>query len=149
MFRADISVYSEDDRLLLITEVKGRRGVSTKDVVQMRQKLLAYPVIANTPYFLLALPDYFYLWKHPSSKKAEPDYKIEAKQALAEYLESAKFSLEEVNGEGLELLVSSWLRDLTYINGSKEQNNPTLKWLFESGLYDAIKDGKVLLEVAA
>jgi hypothetical protein len=149
MFKPDIAVYSEDDRLLLTAEVKGRRGVSTKEVIQIRQKLLAYPVISNTPYFLLALPDYFYLWKHPSSKEAEPDYKIDAKQALADSLTSANFSLDKISSEGLELLISSWLRDLTYIDDSNECNNPTLKWFFESGLYNAIKDGKVLLEDAA
>jgi hypothetical protein len=149
MFRPDIRVTTSDNRLLLIAEVKGKRGASSDWVKQMRQLLLASDIIPKSPYFLLALPDYFYLWKNPSSENAEPDYKIEAKQALAAYLESASLSLEKISGEGLELLVSSWLRDLTYLDDSKERDNPSMKWLFESGLYDEIKNGKVLLEAAA
>jgi hypothetical protein len=149
MFKPDIRVTTSDNRLLLIAEVKGKRGASADWVKQMRQLLLASDIIPKSPYFLLALPDYFYLWKTTSDEDAEPDFTIEARQALAGYLESASLSLDKISGEGLELLVSSWLRDLTYLDDSKDSDNPSVKWLVESGLYDEIKNGKVLLDAAA
>jgi hypothetical protein len=43
-----------------------------------------------------------------------------------------------------ELLVYDWLKDLVNSQSSED----SLKWATRSGLYDAIKDGSVAMEVS-
>jgi hypothetical protein len=125
----------------------------------MLRNLLVHGMIASAPYYLLALPDVFYLWKDldPSrlnlhdlpEKEFEPDFKVATTRALAPYIDWPSFSPDDISEPGLELLVSSWLTDLVNDSAlSREAASPDLRWLFDSGLYDAIKGGHVATEVA-
>jgi hypothetical protein len=83
MRRADVAVYSPDGKLQLVVEIKNRPGASAEWVAQMRRNLLVHAVIPPSPYFLLALPDFFYLWIDARSvhELASPDYQIQAQRA--------------------------------------------------------------------
>ena len=78
--RADVAVYSPDNRLQLIVEVKKapRATTKTRDWAELiHRNLLVHAGVPNTPYFLIVMPpDYFYLWKNhsPSSFDRGPDY---------------------------------------------------------------------------
>lgn len=149
--RPDIAAYSPDNELVLIVEVKNKRGASLEWLTQMHRNLIGHSVIPSSRFFLLVMPDYFYLWKDTASQNenAVPDYKIEAGEALRQYTERTSISLDNISSQGLELLVTSWLRDLANSDLSKEKSNPALKWLFDSGLYDSIKNGSIHMEAAA
>ena len=60
---ADIAVYSPDDRLKLVVEVKGYRNATDEWAAQMRRNLLEYNAVPVGEFFLLVLPEYFYLWR--------------------------------------------------------------------------------------
>ena len=111
MRRADVAVYSPDGRLQLVVEIKNRSGASAEWVAQMRRNLLVHAVIPPSPYFLLVLPDFFYLWIDAMSvhELASPDYQIQAAGVLAPYLDPSTQSLKDLNEYSLELLVTSWL----------------------------------------
>lgn len=156
---ADIAVYAPDGTLRLVVEVKNRPGASSGWAARMLRNLLVHEMIASAPYYLLTLPDVFYLWKNLdpsqlnlhglSGEELEPDFEVATARALAPYVDWPSFSPGDVSEPGLELLVSSWLTDL--VNGSElssEVPSPDLRWLFDSGLYDAIKGGHVATEVA-
>lgn len=156
---ADIAVYAPDNTLKLVVEVKNRPGASSRWAARMLRNLLVHGMIADAPYYLLALPDVFYLWKNPNlsapnsrdynGDEVEPDFEIDAAEALAPYLERTPFSPDDVSEYGLELLISSWLTDLVDDPGlSKGTAAPDLGWLFDSGLYEAIRGGRVATEVA-
>ena len=117
----------------------------------MRRNLLSHAVIPLSPYFLLALPDFFYLWTDAASADHEtkPDYQIEASELLASYLDPTIPPLNELSGYGLELVVASWLEDVVYADLRREAVGPNLQWLFDSGLYEAITHGSVAIEATA
>ena len=58
---ADFVVHSPDDLVQLVVEVKSVKGATDEWAAKMRRNLLAYAVIPNSRFFLLALPEYFYL----------------------------------------------------------------------------------------
>ena len=145
--RVDIAVYSPDRKLQLIVEIKNKLDASAEWVIRMRHNLLVHSFIPHVPYFLLVLPDFFYLWKDTTSMNslAKPDYKIEAAKILAPYLKPTR-SLNNLSGYGLELLTISWLEDMVRTNLQQDSVDSSLQWLFDSDLYEAISHGSVVIE---
>lgn len=140
--QADFEVYSPDGRLQLLAEVKSRNGADADWAAQMRRNLFAHLAVPNAPFFLLALPDRFYLWKQPPAKPeiTPPDYEIDATPIVAAYTDDLK---RQLSSYGLELIVYSWLNNLINADLTKETAEPQEVWLFDSGLYQAIKGGSV------
>ena len=145
--RVDIAVYSPDRKLQLVVEIKNKLDASAEWVTRMRHNLLTHSFIPHVPYFLLVLPDFFYLWTDttPMNSLAEPDYKIEATEVLAPYLKSNQ-SLNDISRYGLELLIMSWLEDIVRTDLQRDTVDPSLQWLFDSGLYEAVTRGSVAIE---
>ncbi len=145
--RVDIAVYNPDRELQLVVEIKNKLGASAAWVTRMRHNLLAHSFIPHVPYFLLVLPDFFYLWTDatPVNNLAKPDYKIEAAKILAPYLKPTQ-SLNNLSGYGLELLMTSWLEDIVRTDLQRDAIGPNLQWLFDSGLYEAITRGSIAIE---
>jgi hypothetical protein len=141
---ADIAVFSRDYRITLVVEVKGQKHATDEWAAKLRRNLLAHDMIPPSQYFLLALPDHFYLWKENAEIDLAPaDYKAGTKDVLQHY--AAAVDLEGLSEFGLGLLVTSWLEILTTSQIAKE-DAPELNWVFDSGLYDSIKDGSVRIE---
>lgn len=146
--RPDISVYSEDNTLQLVVEVKNKKGATPEWAANMRKNLFAISLLPYSPYFLLALPDYFYLWKNSGSTVDVklPDYKADSKSILESYLNNSSHDLDTMSEYGLELIINSWLNKLINANITRETAKPQEAWLFDSGLYEAIKHGYVKTE---
>ncbi len=152
--RADIAVHDADGQLQLVVEVKNRSGTSAEWAIQMRRNLLIHGLVSHSPYFLLALPDTFYLWKpHPQHDfETPPDYRIDAVDAFAltDYGTTQLLGdIDQFGHDSLELLVASWLEYLTWADIKQDNARPGPSWLFDSGLYQAIKNGTVTTEVTA
>ena len=145
----DIAVSDPEQKLQLVVEIKSKLGASAEWVIRMRRNLLAHSFMPNAPFFLLVLPDSLYLWTDANlvDGTARPDYKIEATEVLAPYLKSNQ-TVNDLSGYGLELLTISWLEDVIGNDMQRDSVNPNLKWLFDSGLYEAIRHGSVELEAA-
>ncbi|RIK38639.1 MAG: hypothetical protein DCC55_20560 [Chloroflexi bacterium] len=113
----------------------------------MRRNLLAHALVPHTPYFLLVLPDFVYLWKNLDQTiiDSSPDYKVATQIVLANYLQSLPKPLDEISESSLELLINAWLKEIVNTPYS-ELNEPSQRWIIESGLYDAIKHGSVVTE---
>lgn len=155
MRRSDIAVYGPDGTLQLIVEVKNRPGASSEWAARMLRNMVTHTEIPNAPYFMLALPDAFYLWKirGPLSQDLDitesgfkPDHKIDARRVLDPYLDGSLSQLTDISEQGLELVVASWLTDLLNSDLSREKVDSDLRWFFDSGLYDAIQRGFVATE---
>jgi hypothetical protein len=100
------------------------------------------PATAPCPYFLLALPERFYLWKDaPPHLASPPDYDVDAQQVLRPYLDKLQTPLSRLSENSFEHLLRTWLEDLIRSNVDRTQMVQSDKWLIESGLYDAIKLG--------
>lgn len=144
---ADMVVKSSEDNVVLIVEVKARSQVTDEWASTLRRNLVTHQLVPNTAFFLLALKDYFYLWKPNSSNiSAKFDYKIPASSVLDKYLGS--LSLADISGFSLELLVSAWLGDLANSQISEDEY-PEFASIIKSGLYEAIKGGAIQTQVAS
>ncbi len=112
----------------------------------MRRNLFAHSVVPKSPYFLLALPDRFYLWKNtsPAVDIKPPDYTANSKPVLESYIGASY--LDTLSEYGLQMIIKSWLNKLVNANLTKETARPDEMWLFDSGLYNAIRHGYIKAE---
>lgn len=147
--RADVAVYSPDQRLQLVVEVK--KGPQTEKslrnwAAQIHRNLVTHAGIPNAPYFLLViLPGKLYLWKDsdPFNLNKAPDCVIDAEEVLKPYFDQLPVSLEEAREYQLASLIASWLKDLV---NSKPLTDPALTWLVDSGLFEVISNGSVVMQ---
>lgn len=118
---------------------------------RLLRNMLVHEAAPTAPYFMLALPDRIYLWdlRHvPIAEAApHPDYIADAGPVFGSYLNGGATSLADLGEDSLLLIVASWLTELL---GSdplelREQHlEPEMSaLLFDSGLYDAAKQGAV------
>ncbi len=59
--RWDLAVYDSQHQLVLVVEVKSIAGASPEWAARLRRNILAHGTFPNAPFFLVALPDRFYL----------------------------------------------------------------------------------------
>lgn len=145
--QADIAVFSLDDRLQLVVEVKNKKGANLEWVTNMRRNLFAHSAVPNAPFFLLTLPDRFYLWKNANPLElTPPDYEIDPTPILRTYTDTTGVHLNRLSEYRFELIINSWLNSLLNTNLTRETAEPHEAWLFDSGLYEAIKHGSVKTE---
>jgi hypothetical protein len=148
---ADIAVYSPDNRLQLIAEVKSKTGATADWAAQMRRNLLAHSAIPPTHFFLLATPEYFYIWKDgaESPEVKAPDSIVDARPIVDPYIKDTRISREQISDSSLQLILTSWLSSLMNSRLSAESVPQSEKWLFDSGLYEAIKHGSIETEASS
>ncbi len=145
---ADIVVYSPDGTVQLVVEVKSNKNADDNWAAKLRRNLLAHAAVPRSRFFLIALPRYFYLWRGKSARLvAVADYKVPTVEVLGPYL--GGLDPDELGGESFRLLVRSWLTDLLNTRLTREAAGPELQWLFDSGLYEAIRDGSMETKAVA
>lgn len=147
--RWDLTAFNRDNQLVLVVEVKGKLGATKKWADQLRRNIFAHGTFPKAPYFLMAFPDRFYLWKNTKSQPGplEAAYVIDARPILQPYFEQSGLTPDQVSGQSLELIVTSWLGEIMY----KPANELTAsqQWLVESGLHSAIAEGSIAGEAVA
>ena len=145
--KADIVVRSPNNDIKLIVEVKGMGRSSADWAAKFRRNLLMHNVIPRSEYFLLALPDFLYLWRDANtSDVAPPDYIAKTFNVLQRYLTSLDAEPKYIAEEGLQLALTSWLRDATFSPNRPPGGSDAYKLLVESGLLDAIDNAEVSAE---
>ena len=143
---ADFLVTSPDSRVQLAVEAKRHTGANPAWAATFRRNLLAHATGPRAPYFLLALPDHFYLWRDaPAGESVLPQYTIDARAELSPYLAALRSDPAQLSGEGFELLVQAWLSDLLVRgpdgSGQQSTGGPRRAWLVDSGLWNAVRAG--------
>jgi hypothetical protein len=141
--RLDLAAYDRDDQLALVVEVKRKVDASKDWVSQLRRNIMAHGVFPNPPFFLLALPDRFYLWKNGNDNASEPSYAIDAEPLLRPYFERAGVQADKISSQSLELMVAAWLNELVHTGKKPSELESSEQWLIESGLYEALMGGRL------
>ena len=148
-FNADMAIYDKTGQLALVVEAKNKLHTSSSWAAKMRRNMLAHGLMPNPRFFLLALPDRFYLWKNDGvvSEITPPNYEVDPRPFLQTYYNWPERSLISLTGESFELVVSSWLSKLlqTDVLPLELQKQD---WLVESGLFETIKLGHLADQVA-
>ncbi|MES3022009.1 MAG: hypothetical protein V4857_10545 [Pseudomonadota bacterium] len=146
--KPDIVVYSHDQNLLLVVEIKGTPKSDAYWAAKVRRNLAVHAAVPAAPYFLLVVSDHLYLWENEISTEAVlPNYVAETRTVLQKYLPKwKKIQNGPVRESGLELAVRSWLSELTTVDGSAQLDDGANAWLEGSGLQEKIRTGEVRAE---
>lgn len=149
--RADIAVYGKNDSLQLLVEVKSKREKSREWGAKYRRNMYAHGLFPEAPFFLLALPEDFYLWKLTDSNQLktdliEPTFVIDAGPILSQFYNGKELD-KPLSSSSLEIIITSWLRELMFADKSNYQSEFYNDWLIDSGLFDAIHRGYIKTEV--
>lgn len=64
-----------------------------------------------------------------------------AKEIIRPYLGGDDASPNQISTYVMRIIVGAWLADLMNSDLSKENAPPSLGWVFDSGLFEAIKGG--------
>ena len=143
--KADIAVYDADGQLTLVVETKSKLGTSSVWAAKMRRNILAHGLLPKTRFFLLALPDRFYLWKDVSitPEIVRPTYEIDSTPFLQAYYDKSTISPENLSGESFELIVVSWLSEILRADMFPSTHQQNQAWIIKSGLFKAIRKGRL------
>jgi hypothetical protein len=115
----------------LLVEAKSTTAPDNDWLARLVRNLVVHSYPRSNEIFLLALRNYFYVWKHLDAENlTKPDTVARTEDVLAPYLAGIHASLEQINPTTFEMLVRTWLTDLA--TGNLE---PTASaWLREAGL---------------
>jgi hypothetical protein len=127
----DFVLESPSTRTILLVEAKSTSAPSTEWAGRFARKLFADTAPQSDLFFLLVLRNFLYLWKRVPGEGSElPDFSTPTEEALRPYLEKMQTPLKDINPLSFELLVKSWLTDL-----SEGSIPPSVEhWLRDSGL---------------
>jgi hypothetical protein len=143
MVSADIVVYDEYGRIVLLAEVKALPKTTRHWAMETRSEALRLTRDFVPPYFFVIASDFSYLWTSPSSPDAAPDASISTQELFREYLDAVGSNAVDLAPSALELLAGIWLRDLT--NGHTRAPVPPQL----SGLAAAVDNGRIDFPAAA
>jgi hypothetical protein len=127
----DFVVESPHSDNLLLVEAKSISAPSAEWAGRLARNVLANAAPQTNRFLLLVLRNYLYLWKHHPQEGSElPDFSARTEEVLEPYLRHVQTSLHDLSGLSFELLVKSWLTDLT--EGSIPPS--VEKWIRAAGL---------------
>lgn len=94
---ADIAVWSPDNELQLVVEIRNRLGSSSEQAERIYSEAMNAPFVSETPFFLLALPDRFHLWQQENTHGAPepPAFSVEP-EFLEPYLKAHSLKTEDI-----------------------------------------------------
>ena len=147
-YLADIAAFDANKNLVLIVQIKNKVGTNTDWAAKTRRNLITYGNLPEAPFFLLALPDRFYLWKNEFlPDEIPPTYEVDPSPFLKSYFERTNTQPDKITPHGIELLLLSWLQSLVFFQQTQGLSESADKWLFESGLFTAMQGGTVETDV--
>jgi hypothetical protein len=131
---------------ILAVEARNVVSPSPEFAAEFLRNILAHGDIPRSEYFLLGLRNHLYLWRDPKPPVSLPDYEGDTSDALEPYLMRLRRPLDKLSQSGFEMLIQSWVGELV-MGILPNAGDP--KWLVESGLAEAVRDGYIRTNVAA
>jgi hypothetical protein len=143
----DFVAYDDRGQAVLLVEVKSSRETSELWAARFRRNMLAHGTLPRAPFFLIATPERMYFWRQedPSPKEEPPQFTMDATNELKPYFEKFGQAPEKTSGQALELIVFSWLNDIAESGQLRARQDPSLRWLSESGLLEALGRARIEL----
>ena len=141
----DLAAYDRSGQVMVLVQIKTKLGASREWAERFRRNIIAHGSLPPAKFFLLVLPDRFFLWEGAAQSPEEHD----AGPVLRPYFERAGVTPDAISSAGFELIVSSWLSEVLRADPTLDDSDKLPAWLIESGLLDAIQGGYVRHEAAA
>src|SRR5215212_9741573 len=99
---ADFVVEKPDGAIQLLVEAKNTVSPSPEWAARFLRNLFVHAQIPPSPFFLLALRDHLYLWRHPNGEAGPPEFEGDTATALRPYLLRLPGSLENLSQRSFE-----------------------------------------------
>jgi hypothetical protein len=131
---------------ILAVEARNVVAPSAEYAAEFLRNILAHGDIPKTEYFLLGLRNHLYLWRDPTPPVSLPEYEGDTSDALQPYLARLRRPLGKLSQSGFEMLIQSWVGEL--VMGILPDAGDR-KWLVDSGLAAAVRDGYIRTNIAA
>lgn len=144
----DFIAYDADGTVVLLAEAKSRLGTSEMWAAKLRRNMLAHGVLPRAKYFLIATPERMYGWKQESGNEAPPQFTIDARQALGPYFAKLNQDPANVSPRAFELLVLTWLTDISRSAEYRADIDPSLRSLSDSGLLSSLRQAQIEMNPA-
>lgn len=147
---ADFIAYDRQGRAVLLVETKIRRGTSEQWAARLRRNMLAHGTLPWAKYFLIATPERMYLWRQEGVESADapPEFTIDAEKELKPYFEKLRQDPSHIGPQAFELLVLTWLTDVAHSDDRRLKQQPSLRWLCDSGLIESLQRARIEMNAA-
>ena len=141
----DLIAYDPLGQPILLAEVRSTHRTSGQWAARYRRNLLAHGTLPRAPFFLIATPEHMYFWRQedPGQEEKPPHFTLDATQQLRPYFERFRQTPARTGGQALELILFSWLVDLAQSGKSRAEEDPSIRWLSESGLLGALRSARI------
>jgi hypothetical protein len=147
-WQADFAVFSEDGQLAAIAEAKKKTDARPGWATAWFRNYLAHQQSSAPPFVLLATPEKLYVWKRPSEKSSsEPTAVADGRRLFSPYLRS-KLDPADLSSRTFEFVVGAWLDDLSHHLWRPSAPEEIIAFV-ETGLLEAVQNGRVVADVAA
>ena len=146
--QSDLVAFSPKGHLVLIVECKGGMDASPRAAARFRRNLLAHGLIPPVPYYMLAYPGTLFVWKQSTPAEAEADFKASTGSILEHYALGVADPTAGIAGSTLEIVLYSWLGDLTSGLRKPRGDSDADAMLVRAGIYDEIRNGKISSRLA-
>jgi hypothetical protein len=167
---ADATILGRYGSPVLVAEAMSRFDALDRSwAARTFRNLYAHGSVPEVPFFLLALPDAFHLWRDPGQKalkafvegrtsalgepeQVPPDFSVPAWEIVRPYLGrpgGRDPDPREVSSYAMRMVLGAFLADVLnarYVG--REEAPKNLWWLFDSGLYDTMRGGHFAGSVA-
>jgi hypothetical protein len=149
-YLGDILVYNKKRQLVVVVVTANQKGKPREWAAEYRRNLYVNGELPKTPFFIIALPDHFYLWKEVEDDGiVNPTYEMDPRFSLRGFLKSSGLSPDKLSPSSFEFLVSGWFDMLQIVDEKMDicsqhsdwQFEQNQGWLFDSGLFEAVKKG--------
>ncbi len=129
----DFVAYDRKGQVLLLAEAKSRHGTSESWAARLRRNMLAHGMLPWAKYFLIATPERMYLWKQGRHDPAEvpPGFTIDAEKVFQPYFQKLQQEPSNIGPEAFELVVLTWLTDVSRSGERKLNQGPASAGLSE------------------
>lgn len=152
-YLGDILGYNQKRQLVLVVVTAPQRGKSCEWAAEYRHNLYVNAELPKTPFFIIALPDHFYLWKEVEEEGiVNPTYEMDPRFSLKGFLKRSALAPDKLSRSAFDLLVNAWFGMLQISNNKMEidsrhpdwQLEQNQAWLFDSGLFEAVNKGHLI-----
>ena len=148
-WQADFAVFSPDGQLAAVVEAKKKLQADPGWAAGWLRNYLSHQRSPAPQFVILATPEKVYLWKRPSEATAsQPTAVADARPLFAAYLPASIASVADLASETFEFVVGAWLDAVSHHLWQPSAPDE-IDALLDSGLLEALADGRVVADIAA
>lgn len=148
-WQADFAVFSQDGQLAAIAEAKKKTDTRPGWATAWFRNYLAHQRSSAPPFVLLATPEKLYVWKRPlEASSPEPTAVADARRLFSSYLRRSNLDPADLSSRTFEFIVGAWLNDLSH-HLWRPSAPEEVSAFVETGLLEAVENGRVVADIAA